>query len=230
VTTQRHPAPPRPGWIELAVGAAVYVVLRYCLAPFLGQSLDESLIAGLVLGAVSGLMGLAAFYAAFAVRLRAHAAFGVRRTSGKWLLLGAVLGLGAVVVTQGVVIVYALLGGDVAAADPQGDYRAASQGGVLMFVLNALFLAVLTPIGEEFAFRGVLVSGLRRYGPWISVPVSAVLFALVHGVNIVLVPAVVVGIITAILFLRSGSVWPGVMTHAVNNGAIVVLALITPAA
>jgi uncharacterized protein len=212
--------------VEILVAAVVYVGLLYGLGAIVVRTITDPVLMGLALGALSGLIGLAAFYAAFAVRIRSHAAFGVRRTTWKWLLLGVALGIAAVILTRLGVILFALLGGDVTAADPQGDYRAASNGGPLAFALSILFLAVLTPIGEEFAFRGVLMSGLRRYGAWVSIVVSTIVFALAHGINLALIPAVVVGGIAAILYWRSGSVWPGVVVHAVNNGTGVSLALL----
>ncbi|MEU6716367.1 CPBP family intramembrane glutamic endopeptidase [Nonomuraea sp. NPDC046802] len=38
-----------------------------------------------------------------------------------------------------------------------------------------------------------------------------------------------VGIASALLLLRTGSIWPGVVVHAVNNGLGTVLEVIAPA-
>jgi uncharacterized protein len=94
-----------------------------------------------------------------------------------------------------------------AVSDPQDDYRTAAGGGALALALQLLFIAVLTPIGGEFALCAVLVNAVRRYGAVVSVVVSTLVFALVHGINLALVPAIVVGAIAAILLLRIGSVW-----------------------
>ena len=138
-----------------------------------------------------------------------------------WLLLGAGLGLGAYLLGIVVSVGYVLLTGDT--SNPQGDYHAATSGGLLAFVLAIAFGAIATPIGEELLFRGVLANALNRYGAWIGVLGSAAVFALVHGVNIILPIAFVVGIITALLFRRTGSIWPGVAVHAVNNGISIVI-------
>jgi len=58
---------------------------------------------------------------------------------------------------------------------------------------------------------------LLRYGPIIGLVGSAAIFALFHGINIVLVTAFIVGLINADLRRRSASVWPGVTVHIVNN-------------
>ena len=53
----------------------------------------------------------------------------------------------------------------------------------------------------------------------VAVPVSAVFFGLFHGVNVVLPGAIVLGILAALLYEKSGSIWPPVVAHAVNNMA-----------
>ncbi|WP_217428458.1 CPBP family intramembrane glutamic endopeptidase [Microlunatus speluncae] len=101
--------------------------------------------------------------------------------------------------------------------------------GVVGLVLTFVLLSVLTPIGEEFLFRGVIANALLRYGPVIGVLASAVIFALCHGTNLALPTALVVGIIAAEIMRRSGSIWPAVVVHAVNNLGLPLFVLITGA-
>jgi membrane protease YdiL (CAAX protease family) len=96
-------------------------------------------------------------------------------------------------------------------------------------VLTFVFLAVLTPVGEEFFFRGVITNALLRYGPVVGVLSSSVVFALFHGINLALPSALVVGIIAAELMRRSGSIWPAVLVHTVNNLGLPLAVLITGA-
>jgi uncharacterized protein len=216
----------RPGWPEIAAAAVAYLVC-YLTLPGLAVGLTDGapVVRGLALAALSGLLGLIAFAVAYAIRIRRPAAFGLTGISGRWVLIALGMGLVALVLTRLVSFLFLVLGGDMG-ADPQGDYRAAAGGGPLALVLQLLFIAVLTPLGEEFAFRGVLTNALQRYGAVVSVVVSTIVFALVHGINLALVPAVVVGVIAAVLFLRTQSVWPGVIVHAVNNGVGTILSLL----
>jgi membrane protease YdiL (CAAX protease family) len=57
----------------------------------------------------------------------------------------------------------------------------------------------------------------------VATAVSAVVFGLFHGVNVVLPAAIVLGILNAALYERSGSIWPAVVAHAVNNTLIFVV-------
>ncbi|MCO8308200.1 CPBP family intramembrane glutamic endopeptidase, partial [Streptomyces sp. RKCA744] len=78
---------------------------------------------------------------------------------------------------------------------------------------------ILTPIGEEFLFRGVLANFLLRWAPWAAVTVSAAVFAVAHGINSVMPLAFVIGIATGLLLWSSGSIWPAVAVHMVYNSA-----------
>jgi membrane protease YdiL (CAAX protease family) len=86
-------------------------------------------------------------------------------------------------------------------------------------LLSIVFLVVVAPVTEEFFFRGVLQKGLaRRYGRGASVLWSGVLFGLVHGLPWQVVPATALGLLFAWWTDRTGSLWPALVAHAINNG------------
>ena len=89
------------------------------------------------------------------------------------------------------------------------------------FDLLMLFLAavVAAAICEEFLFRGLLLQLLRRRSGWSSaIIVSAALFAVFHLNPIVLLPVGLVGAYLAALVWRSGSLYPAILAHGLNNG------------
>ncbi|MDH2425932.1 type II CAAX endopeptidase family protein [Sphaerisporangium sp. TRM90804] len=217
---------PRPGWPEIVVGL-LSMAAAAAVLPFLGPAgleLDAA-VYGLVLAAWSGVVGLVGFAAAALIRIRSWGAFGVRRTTWRWMGIGAAAGVAAFAL-KGVVnyAVIALTGLD---ANPQGPYYDAAGGGVLPLILTFAFLTVLTPLGEELLFRGVVANALLRYGPVVGVLSSSAIFALAHGVNIVLPTAFVVGVMAAEVMRRSGSIWPAVALHAVHNTGLPLFVLIT---
>ena len=83
----------------------------------------------------------------------------------------------------------------------------------------ALFLgAVIAPIAEETFFRGFLFAGLRKDYPfWIAASVSAVIFAVGHMVPGAILPLCVLGFLFAWLRERTGSIWPSIAMHMLNN-------------
>ncbi|RKS07178.1 hypothetical protein DFP74_2835 [Nocardiopsis sp. Huas11] len=218
----------RPGIPEIVVGLLALTVTAAALVFFGPRGMDlDPVPYGLVVAAWSGIAGLVGFAAAVAVRVRSLGAFGIRRTTWRWMLAGAGWGVVALVVKGGLILaITALTGFD---ADPQGMYYDAAGGGTAALILTFLFLAVLTPIGEEFLFRGVVTNALLRYGPLVGVLGGSAVFALFHGVNIILPAAFVVGVIAAEVMRRSGSIWPAVAVHCVNNLALPLLVLLTGA-
>lgn len=215
----------RPGWPEMVIGLIAYIVAFGAVFLILKAIPDElSVLNGIIQLALSGLMGLFAFGVAVVIRIRGLAAFGFKRASGKSLLIAAGLGVGCWILGTLVSLVSYMVNGG--AGNIQGDYQAAAGGGVLAVIATVLMGAVLTPIGEEFFFRGVLTSGLLRFGPWVGIIVSAVIFALFHGINPVLPVALVVGLVTATLFHRTGSIWPGAVVHAFNNASALFIPIV----
>ncbi len=84
-------------------------------------------------------------------------------------------------------------------------------------VLQILGYAVFPALFEEFAYRGVVLQSLRRYGDWFAILVSAFLFGLLHG-NIVQIPfAFLVGILLGYCTVVSGTMWVGIAIHFGNN-------------
>ena len=218
----------RPGWPELIAGAVAFGILLVVIVVALRAFPDnQPIAAGLTAFAFSALLGLGAFAAAVLLRIRRLEPFGVRRTSARWIFAGLGLGVVAFALSLGVSIAYVTFSGD--SQNVQGDYQSAAAGGVLAYLATIVLGSIATPIGEEFFWRGVVANFLGRYGAWVSVLGSAALFAVAHGINPVLPVAFVVGVITALLFRRTGSVWPGVAVHAVNNALSATLPLVVAA-
>jgi membrane protease YdiL (CAAX protease family) len=214
----------RPGWKDMIVAAVAYSALLGAGILWIWAIPDEqSAFRGIVSFIVSGGAGIGALVVVLASRrIRDIRVFGIRRVRPRWLLIGAALGIGVYILNVGVASVYALvLGND----SPQADYQAAASGGTLALIVTLLAGALLTPLGEEVMFRGIIANGLNRYGIWAGVILSAALFAVVHGISIILPIAFVVGVLCAILFRATGSIWPGFVVHAVYNGVTSVVSL-----
>ncbi len=79
-------------------------------------------------------------------------------------------------------------------------------------------LAVVVPIGEEVFFRGLVYGGLRsRWGTAVATLASAVFFSAVHVQVIHALPILLLGVILAALYERTGSLLPPIVAHGVNN-------------
>jgi membrane protease YdiL (CAAX protease family) len=228
-TTEVGPRIARPGWPEMMVGIAALALVGFGLPILVAGQVDlTSPLGGALLACLSGVAGIAGFVAAAALRRRTWGSFGLRRASARWLWLGVAGGVVALLAKGILTPLFLMLTN--APTDTQAGYAAGASSGPWLLVLTAIGLIVLTPIGEELLFRGVVTTGLLRYGPVIATVGSAVIFALLHGINVVLPAALVVGIITAELRRRSDSVWPGVVVHAFNNSITVIAYALIPGA
>ena len=205
----------RPDWPEIIVGLVTLAVVAIAGGVLLTQLRLSPVVFGLSLAALAVVAPLAAFAAAVLLRIRSLSAFGVRRVSWRWLLIGVGAGVVAFAVKGLVVIAFTALTGN--NSTPQTMYADGGSGGVLSLILATVFIGLLVPLSEELFFRGVLTNALLRYGPFVGVVGSTLIFAIAHGINIVLPVAVLMGLIGAEMFRRSGSIWPGVIVHVVFN-------------
>lgn len=95
--------------------------------------------------------------------------------------------------------------------------------GILIFYLRS---AIMPALVEEFAMRGVCLQPLRRYGDLFAIGMSSMVFALMHG-NMVQAPfALAAGFILGFITIRTGSLWPSIFIHFINNSLSVTIGLL----
>lgn len=93
-------------------------------------------------------------------------------------------------------------------------------------ILNIIAISIIPALSEEFAFRGIILSRLRKYGDGFAVFISALLFGLLHG-NIVQIPfAFIVGLGLAFVTIKTSSIVPAIITHFLNNLSSVIISII----
>ncbi len=80
------------------------------------------------------------------------------------------------------------------------------------------YAAVLPAICEELAFRGILLSGLRRkLRPTPLIIGVGLIFGIFHVTLYRLAPTAVLGMVLTAIALMTGSIFPGMLLHAGNN-------------
>lgn len=208
------PPAPRPelGWLELAVGAVAYVALQLVLFVVVGL-LSEGTPPSPVLVAVSAASAFGAVAVALALRVRRPAAVGLVRPRARTVATGVGLGVLVWLGSRVLVVVYVLVTGDT--SDPQAALTLFS--GPVAAALVVAIGGLVVPLGEELLFRGLGYGVLRRRGRVVAVLLTAVVFALAHGLNVVFAAAFVLGVVNAVLYERTGSIWPPAAAHATFN-------------
>ena len=90
--------------------------------------------------------------------------------------------------------------------------------------LALVVIAVTPAICEEMLFRGLILTGLRKLGPWTALLLSSALFAIAHASIYRLLPTFCLGLFLGFIVLRTGSIFCSMIIHALNNGLAVTLA------
>ena len=96
-------------------------------------------------------------------------------------------------------------------------------------IAAALVIVVAAPLVEEFVFRGYLFGSIRRYVPWwLTAVVVSVLFGLVHGQWNVGIDTFALSMVLCYVRERTGSIWAGVMVHALKNSLAFYILFLAP--
>ena len=92
-------------------------------------------------------------------------------------------------------------------------------------IILALTVSVFTPFAEEFLFRGfILTMLLKRYSPIVSIVISSFVFSIAHE-PIAMALAFGGGCLYGWIRVKSGSIYPSMIAHAIWNGFITLVVI-----
>jgi hypothetical protein len=168
-------------------------------------------------------VGSAIFFAS--VRGRPHPAdFGFRRVRLSTALAALVVtAIGYYVISAIYASVLKLHGSDKLPSELGVSKSTAALVGATVFV------CVVAPVAEEFFFRGFIFGALRRMrivvagrdlGTWVAAALTGILFGLAHtgsASSQYLVPLGFLGFVLCLLRWRTGSLYPCIALHSINN-------------
>ncbi len=81
-----------------------------------------------------------------------------------------------------------------------------------------LTIAVFAPVLEELICRGVLYEVVhKRWGMALAIPFTALFFGIIHADISTMVVAIVAGVIFAMLYERTSSIFCNMIIHSLNN-------------
>ena len=147
---------------------------------------------------------------------------GLRRVSGG-LLLGPPFALVAVFLLFN--LSWTALLGALGVEVPEQQIFGALEAESPLRPLVMVFVVGVAPLCEELLFRGLLQRVLiQRAGTAVGVVGSGLAFGLLHISDPASVPPLIgLGLGLALLRARTGSLWPAVVAHALNNGLAMAL-------
>lgn len=143
----------------------------------------------------------------------------LRRDSTRAVLLGAGLGIAALVLSAAVLAFLKRLGLDTSGQEQ--SLKSVKHANPAAFVVFAITAAITAPLAEEAFFRAYAFRALAtRYSIVPGLVVSAVLFGLLHltgGVGWGAVDLAVIGGILAWGYARTGNLLTNITAHVLNN-------------
>ena len=144
------------------------------------------------------------------------------KTSEIWRLIGIVLALDLFVIMPIHVVVTTLVFPDAAQQEVITMFDDASNSKIFLL---AFTISILTPFAEEFLFRGFILGALlKRYTVNQSIVISSIIFAIAHE-PIAMFLAFGGGLLYAWLRVKTGSIFPSMIAHAIWNGFITLVVL-----
>ena len=106
------------------------------------------------------------------------------------------------------------------------DQTNAQLEGLMSVPGGYMVIALLPPVVEEMVFRGCVLKSLLEWKPqhrWWMIALSALLFSLVHMNPAQMPHAFLIGLLLGWMYMRTGSIAPGVAYHWANNTAAYVM-------
>lgn len=182
----------------------------------------QTLIAAVLILQTVGLIGAIYLFAVWRRKL-AWSEIGLRRITKGWLVRSAGFAVVAFalafLITTGV---QSLL--EEPLRNPQLDIIAPDGFSWSGLLITLAFVGAIVPFAEELFFRGLVYGWLRARMPvWPAAILSGLGFGALHGIWWLIPALALLGIMLALIYERSGSIWSAVITHGLFNSFTVVL-------
>jgi membrane protease YdiL (CAAX protease family) len=102
-----------------------------------------------------------------------------------------------------------------------------AHSGTIGVLASCLVLCVIAPFCEEFLFRGFIFGALRNWRePVVGALITGLLFGAIHVGSapvVDLVPLALLGVLLCGLRQLTGSIYPGIALHSLNNAVALVV-------
>jgi hypothetical protein len=199
-----------------AIGTLSGMAIENLAQPSIAQSLALAALEGIALVAGIYLFGLRRKGLGWQI-------LGIKPVSGIWVLVTIAISVFAIPLT-GVITILVMLALGLPLENPQLDFLLPQDISLPTAGLMLLLAGIVVPIAEELIFRGFLYTFLKeRWGVWPGVVISSLIFGIIHADVIVGITAFLLGILLAVLFEYSRSLWTSILVHAINNSAKIAL-------
>ncbi|TYS89860.1 CPBP family intramembrane glutamic endopeptidase [Rossellomorea aquimaris] len=216
------------GWKEfillmLLEFVVVIGCIKFVVKPLYSGWLDNELYAGTLMGLTIAIILLSGVYLiALRPKKISWSEVGVKPFAVKdWKIIitySVILLVGAVII----VVLTSFIGNSWENSKTEAMQQNATFFTVLIAFISA---AIISPLYEEIFFRGFLYRWLRtRIGLNGALLLSSLIFTIIHIPTYNVMPLnFFSGILFALAYERTNSIWPSVLIHGLTNGIMVLL-------
>ena len=203
----------------------VFVIecIKFVVQPIYSHWFDNDLYAGTLMGlTIAIILILGVFFIALRPKKLSWSEVGIKRFTVKdWkiiVILSVILMVGAVII----IVLTSFIGNSWENSKTEAIQQNVTFITVLIAFISA---AVISPIYEEIFYRGFIYRWLRtRIGFIGAILLSSIIFTIVHIPTYNVMPVnFFSGIIFALAYERTNSIWPSVIIHGLTNGIMVLL-------
>jgi uncharacterized protein len=198
--------------------------IKFVVKPLYSDWLDNELYAGTLMGlTIAIILFLGVYLIALRPKQLSWSEVGVKAFNVKdWkiiIIYSVILLVGAVII----VVLTSFIGNSWENSKTESLQQNATFFTILLAFISA---AIISPIYEEIFYRGFLYRWLRtRIGLTGALLLSSLIFTIIHIPTYNVMPVnFFSGILFALAYERTNSIWPSVLIHGLTNGIMVLLA------
>ncbi|WP_121615414.1 CPBP family intramembrane glutamic endopeptidase [Virgibacillus halodenitrificans] len=215
-------------FIFLMVLEFVFVIgcIKFIIHPIYSNWFDNELYSGTFMGlTIAVILILGVYFIAICPKKLSWSEVGVQAFAARYwkmiIVFSVILLFGAVLI----VVLTSFVGNTW-----ENSKTAAIQQRVtfISFLIAFISAAIISPIYEEIFYRGFLYRWLRtRIGLLGAILLSSIIFTAIHIPTYNAMPVnFFSGVIFAVAYERTGSIWPSVIIHGLTNGIMVLLTVL----
>lgn len=198
--------------------------IKFVVKPLYSDWLDNELYAGTLMGlTIAIILLLGVYLIALRPKQLSWSEVGVKAFNVKYwkiiIIYSVILLVGAVII----VVLTSFIGNSWENSKTESMQQNATFFTILIAFISA---AIISPIYEEIFYRGFLYRWLRtRIGLTGALLLSSLIFTIIHIPTYNVMPVnFFSGILFALAYERTNSIWPSVLIHGLTNGIMVLLA------
>ena len=146
------------------------------------------------------------------------------RYDKKTILIGMISLAGLLLLSNSIYTIYSTIINSMGIVIPSPDFTFPTN--INIRIIYILYVCILGPILEEIIFRGIILNYMKKYGLFVAIIFSAVLFTMFHMNLVQFITPLLIGILFGFICIKTESIVPSIILHIVNNSYATIMSYI----